>query len=174
MVKKLLTASLIGITSIIVNVSTSQSAPIDEMLPQDAIECIAKNIYFEARNESFAGQVSVGLVVLNRVNDSRFPSDVCGVVYQGRYGTNTKTSKINQCQFSWTCDGKSDNPKNQDKWFQAQRSAVMVYKMYKNGYDITDGATHYHASYVNPAWSRDATMQKKGNVDTHIFYKWGI
>jgi len=81
------------------------------------LTCLAKNIYFEARNEPFAGQFAVALVTLNRVNDTAFPDTICKVVYQGIHTTDG-FPKRDRCQFSWYCDGASDevrNPKAFDK-----------------------------------------------------------
>ena len=157
-------------------VSQSVSGIVDDLPPKEAIECIAKNIYYEARSESYAGQLSVGMVVLNRVNDSRFPSSICGVVYQGNM-SNMETPKKyrrGECQFSWVCDGSSRKPKNRAIWEQSLSTAKVVYRMYKQGFDITNGATHYHASYVSPAWSRSKELIRVGKVDSHVFYKWEI
>jgi spore germination cell wall hydrolase CwlJ-like protein len=46
------------------------------------IKCLTDNIYFEARGESQKGMEAVAYVTLNRVIDSRFPNNICGVVYQ--------------------------------------------------------------------------------------------
>ena len=67
-------------------------------------ECLAKNIYFEARNEPFVGQFAVALVTLNRVHDSAFPNTICDVVYEGIH-TARGFPKRDRCQFSWDCDG---------------------------------------------------------------------
>ena len=68
-----------------------------------ALMCLALNVYFEARNDTMVGQYAVAQVVINRVQSSKFPNDVCSVVKQSR---NDGT-----CQFSWYCDGKSDRPR---------------------------------------------------------------
>ena len=47
-----------------------------------ALMCLALNIYFEARNESIAGQIAVAEVTLNRVASKNYPNNVCGVIYQ--------------------------------------------------------------------------------------------
>ncbi len=47
------------------------------------VECLSLNMYHEARNQGTAGLLAVSNVVLNRVNDERFPDTVCGVVKQG-------------------------------------------------------------------------------------------
>lgn len=176
MVKKTILALTLFLSS---TASIMMSAPpvasaanIDDMLKTEAIECLAKNIYFESANESLAGQISVGMVVLNRVNDARFPSEICDVVYQGRYGKNERATRKNQCQFSWACDGKSDVARDKQKLDDAFKVAELVYQMHKKGYDITDGATHYHATYVDPKWNKDRNMKRITKVDTHIFYRW--
>lgn len=157
-------------------VTQSVSGVVDDLPKAEAIECIAKNIYYEARSESYAGQLSVGMVVLNRVNDSRFPDTVCGVVYQGKMSNHATPTKYRKgvCQFSWVCDGVADKPKNKAIWEQSLKTAKVVYRMYKQGFDITNGATHYHAVYVNPKWSTSGEMRRTGKVDSHVFYKWEI
>ena len=75
--------------------------------------CLAKNIYFEAGNQPLAGKVAVAQVVLNRMEHSAYPKDICGVGYQAKWKENWKGNMMpvrNQCQFSWYCDGKSDEP----------------------------------------------------------------
>ena len=64
------------------------------------LTCLAKNIYFEARNEPFAGQFAVALVTLNRVSDTTFPDTICKVVNQGIH-TADGFPKRDRCQFSW-------------------------------------------------------------------------
>jgi len=46
------------------------------------LDCLAKNIYHEARGESLQGKKAVANVTLNRVHSNLFPDTVCGVVYQ--------------------------------------------------------------------------------------------
>ena len=55
------------------------------LLAQDpeGMECLAKNIYFESRNQSHLGQMAVAHVTINRVLDKRYPDTVCKVVHQG-------------------------------------------------------------------------------------------
>ena len=47
------------------------------------VQCLAMNMYHEARDQGTAGGLAVSAVVLNRVKDSRFPNSVCEVVLQG-------------------------------------------------------------------------------------------
>ena len=136
--------------------------------------CLAQNIYFEARGSNLADKAAVADVVLDRVKDSRFPNTVCEVVYQGKQKPSWKDpNKMvmvrHQCQFSWYCDGKSDEPTQQEAWVQAQQIAyLMIYfEEYKG---ISEGATHYHATYVDPHWAKQ--KQLVGRIGSHIFYRW--
>lgn len=131
-------------------------------------DCLARNVYFEAKNQSIAGQLAVALVTLNRVEDRRFPSTVCGVVTQsGMDGRNAGRS----CQFSWYCDGKSNEPRRNTKaWETAVAVAQDAYRMHLNGFDVTNGATHFHATYVRPYWA--SSLNRVARIDDHIFYRW--
>lgn len=132
-------------------------------LSEREFDCLARNIYFEAGNQSMAGRVAVGLVTLNRANDPRFPSTICGVVQQA-------SSRRVICQFSWYClKGLRMKSLESDAWDSAKESAIMANHMYHKGYDITNGATHFHASYVKPAWAK--SLEKVARIDDHIFYK---
>jgi len=130
--------------------------------------CMALNIYYEARGSSMADQIGVSDVVLNRVQDTRYPNTVCEVVKQGKQHADGRM-KRNACQFSWYCDGKADVPKDQDAWVRAQTLAWRIMK-FNEFRGITEGATHYHAHYVNPRWARDLTFI--GTIGVHKFYRW--
>ena len=45
-------------------------------------ECMMRAMYFESNRSSAEGMLAVGTVVMNRVNDPRYPKSVCGVVGQ--------------------------------------------------------------------------------------------
>ena len=99
-----------------------------------ALTCIALAVYFEARSEPIAIQQMVADVVLNRVEDKRYPNDVCAVVWEPK-------------QFSWTHDGKSDIPRNRKAWVTAQavaRDSVEREQRFQ--------ATHYLNQGVNRQW----------------------
>lgn len=132
--------------------------------------CLAQNIYFESANQSFAGQIAVSHVVLNRVEDLQFPETICGVVYQAKMKENWKGNMIpirNQCQFSWFCDGKSDEPVDSITWLNSIRVADMVLSgQYP---DITEGSLWYHADFVKPYWSNQ--LELVTTIDNHLFYK---
>ena len=128
--------------------------------PAGEIECLALNIYFEARGEPEVGQLAVGHVVMNRVNSKRFPGTVCDVVQQGgelrRY----------RCQFSWWCDGRSDTPGNKRLWEKSAELALNVY--WGRSADPTHGALWYHADYVKPYWRKK--FERGPKIGRHIFY----
>ena len=130
--------------------------------------CMALNIYYEARGSNRADRIAVSDVVLNRVKDTRYPNTICNVVQQGMKHADG-SMKRNKCQFSWYCDGKSDWPTNMDAWVEAQQIAYNMV-IHKDARGITEGATHYHATYVTPRWARD--LQLVGRIGVHIFYRW--
>ena len=147
----------------------------------EELNCLAKNIYFEARNDLIAGQFAVADVVLNRVADKRFPNTICEVVQDGPVRESWKTAKTkdptdavyypvkHKCQFSWYCDGIDDVTNEKTPWLQAQAIAAMMTtsNIFRG---ITDGATHYHAHYVHPRWAK--TKYPIGTIGLHKFYKW--
>ena len=136
------------------------------------VECLAKNIYFEARNEPFAGQFAVALVTLNRVSDAAFPNTVCEVVYQGIHTTDG-FPKRDRCQFSWYCDGASDEVRNLVAFNTTQKIANLAMISYgsmkSQGLDYTEGAIYYHTYEINPRWS--TAYPKVGRIGEHIFYR---
>jgi spore germination cell wall hydrolase CwlJ-like protein len=119
------------------------------------IQCLADNAYYEAGNQTIKGKIAVTNVVMNRVNDGRFPSTPCGVIYQKHRGT---------CQFSWTCQGRK-RIQSMKQYFDARKVAEDVYL--NNVRDITKGAKFYHAHYVNPRWK----YRRVARVGDHIFYR---
>ena len=143
-------------------------------------ECIAKNMYFEARNQSLKGMIAVGHVTMNRVSDHRYPNTPCKVVYQAQHSkwwleTHGKWHPLkNRCQFSWYCDGKSDKipPQDAELYKQIRGIAQRIYYGYDSFliYDFTKGATHYHADYVYPDWVESKTQTV--TIGKHIFYRW--
>jgi len=130
-------------------------------VPDEQKYCLTQNVYFEARNQSTLGQIAVARVTLNRVNNPQYPNTICGVVWQDK-------------QFSWTHDGKSDEPGEtyleQKAWKHAEQVAhdalvdVVLQKI-----DPVEGSVMFHADYVTPGWA-DA-YDKVVSIDDHIFYK---
>lgn len=133
-----------------------------------AVMCLAMNIYHEARGEPLAGQLAVGFSTMNRVASKRYPDTVCGVVHQAKYhGWDMVNPIKHRCQYSWFCDGLSDNPQDG----KAMLESVLISKhiFAETITDISEGATHYHARYVNPYWADDMTVVLE--IGQHIFYK---
>ena len=140
------------------------------MLLETALVCLALNTYHEAKNQSMIGQVATAQVVMNRVADSRYPNTVCEVVKQGPKYKGSDVPVRHKCQFSWFCDGKSDEPKRDSKeWRMAQEYARIVLSG-RIVLDVTEGATHYHATYVKPSWAKAKTRTTR--IESHIFYRW--
>jgi len=137
--------------------------------------CLAENVYHEARNQPLAGQMAVISVTINRTNDSRFPNTICGVVKQGPSrpswkGTGEMIPVRHRCQFSWYCDGKSDEISNKEAFEDILLLTDSVVSGSIKVLDITEGATHYHADYVMPDWAK--TKTKTIEIEDHIFYRW--
>ena len=149
------------------------------------LDCLAKNIYHEARGESDAGKLAVAHVTLNRVNSDRFPDTVCGVVHQAVYSKwwlEVKGRKVpvrNKCQFSWYCDGKSDaivltNEKGQpivrniEAWQASQHIAMQVLLGLTE--DPTGGAKwYYNPDLADPYWKH--SYIKTVQVGAHKFMR---
>lgn len=129
------------------------------------VRCLAENIYFEARSESTAGRIAVALVTLNRVDHPKFPDTVCGVVKQTKYYPSGRID-LHSCQFSWYCDGKSDEP-TESCWDEIVLLASIMLGW--DATDITNGALWYHSKKVNPKWA--SHYIKTVSIDNHIFYK---
>ena len=127
---------------------------------QRQVDCLADNIYYEAGYEPEDGKVAVALVTLNRMQDPRFPKDICSVVKQKVKST---------CQFTWFCTNPQGAFTDRAKqvYEQAQQVAVFVYVNHEKLTDITGGALFYHADYVNPRWKLERTT----TIGRHIFYK---
>lgn len=124
------------------------------------MKCLAEAVYYEARSEATSGQIAVAEVIMNRVKDHRYPNTACDVVYQG-------ATRTTGCQFTFTCDGALDRGPRGTRWEKAKTIAAHV--MLKLEEPRTGGATHYHATYVNPVWN--AGLIQTSHIGTHIFYR---
>ncbi len=132
------------------------NAPIVKYTNEE-VTCLARNIYFEARNQSILGQQSVAWVTMNRVHDKKWPNEVCAVVYQRK-------------QFSWTIKYAKNTPQNKFLYDIAIVIAQNILHESRNGgEDVSQGALYYHADYVNPRWNK--RVVKISKIDAHIFYK---
>ena len=126
----------------------------------EELTCLALNVYFEARGEPAIGKAAVAHVTMNRAASNRFPETICKVIRQGG------EARLNRCQFSWWCDGRSDQPLNRRSWEQAREIAHDVYWNVVS--DPTAGALWYHADYVKPYWAR--AFAKGPRIGQHLFY----
>jgi hypothetical protein len=131
-----------------------------------AERCLAQAVHFEARNQPYKGQVAVAQVVINRVFSSFYPDDVCEVIYQN-------ADRHLACQFTFACDGKSEAITERGAWARARRIARQTLdgRLYV---PAVGTATHYHAVYVHPYWTRE--MHKLVREGMHNFYRpiaWG-
>jgi hypothetical protein len=125
------------------------------------ISCMAQAIYFEARGESYRGQVAVGQVVMNRLAHPIYPKDICDVVYQNQ-------QMHNACQFSFACDGIPETIDDSTAWTQARQIAEGVINGSLYLPDV-GRATHYHATYVYPDWA--PRLKRVTKIGHHVFYQ---
>lgn len=131
-------------------------------LDEKEVDCLALNMYHEARDQGNAGLIAVAHVTLTRVKSWRFKDTYCSVIKDGYVPGRL------DCHFSWYCDGKSDKPKEKGtyqtirylaRWFILNNEYVI---------DPTGGATHYHKRTIVPWWV--ASMEYRGAVKDHLFY----
>ncbi len=127
---------------------------------QREIDCLARNIYFEARLEPEEGRRAVAHVVLNRVADERWPNTPCRVIAEGFPDAGVL------CQFSWYCDSRPNWPQRGAHWRDALALAQQVYRGHAP--DPTGGALWYHADYVDPDWRH--ALRQGPRIGRHIFY----
>jgi N-acetylmuramoyl-L-alanine amidase len=156
-----------------------QLSPIFIKIPEptyafvDEFECLRTNLYHEAGNQGRRGMEAVALVTLTRVKTKHYPDTVCGVVTQAVVVNGAV--KRNRCQFSWYCDGKSDVPNLKNKLEQeAWDRATLVAREALEGKvkDFLGGATHYHATYVNPKFANvPQRYHRVAKVGIHVFYR---
>jgi len=122
--------------------------------------CLAEALYFEARGENLNGLVAVSEVILNRVDDRRYPNSVCGVINQG-------TGERFRCQFTYTCDGRPETITEK----RAYERVGKVARLMVDGAPrlLTSGATHYHTKAVHPKWGR--VFARTATIGFHHFYR---
>lgn len=125
------------------------------------LDCLTRNIYWEAANEPFEGKVGVAQVTINRWESGRWADTLCGVVYQ----KNVFYEKI-VCQFSWYCENNHRvRPIHKDLYKESEEVAKKV--LLENfRLPSLKQAYYYHATYVNPGWNKP----KITVIGRHIFY----
>jgi len=129
--------------------TASAHAPASPKLPSlKEFNCLVKNIYYEARGESVAGKIAVGIVTMNRLRHIDYPDTICKVVYQSK-------------QFSWTNTPMKKHKINAEEWQQSINAATAAFNSTK-----VFPATHYHNLTVRPAWG----LRRIAQIGKHIFY----
>ncbi|MFN2646586.1 MAG: cell wall hydrolase [Burkholderiales bacterium] len=129
----------------------------------ESLQCLARNIYFEARGEPLAGQFAVAEVTMNRKASRYFPRTVCEVVYQQNWDSRRKRMVG---AFSWTELKRVPEPVGEE-WLRAQQVAEAVY--YNKYTPQLQGALYFHASYVRPDWAME--KRRVTRIGRHVFYK---
>ncbi len=122
--------------------------------------CLTEALYFEARGEPVEGQYAVAEVILNRVDHANYPDSICGVINQG-------TGRQFACQFTYTCDGRPEEIGDENAWHRLGHIARIMIDGAPR--DLTAGATHYHADFVNPQWASLYPMT--ADIGIHHFYR---
>ncbi|MCA6106502.1 cell wall hydrolase [Bradyrhizobium cenepequi] len=138
----------------------------DEKSRAKSEKCLAEAVYFEARGEAVRGQIAVAQVVLNRAFSGKYPTTVCGVVYQNKY-------RHLACQFTFACDNVRDVIREPDMWDRARKIAKEMLDG-RLWLPEVDKSTHYHAYWVRPSWVSE--MKKMYKFGVHTFYRpraWG-
>nr|WP_295892375.1 cell wall hydrolase [uncultured Devosia sp.] len=128
-------------------------------------DCLAQAIYHEARGESEVGQLAVANVIVNRARSGKFPSTLCGVIYQNA------EKGYHRCQFTFACDGRSDAPGERRAWARSAALAQDVYAEFALGDAvgaIPGSALYYHTTNVRPNWAN--TYSAVAQIGSHIFY----
>ena len=133
--------------------------PVGEDPLDDAITCLSRTIYWETRGEGAAGMEAVANVVMNRLGHEGFPNTICEVVRQGR--------EKGACQFSWWCDGRSDDAEEEKSYAIAKEIARKA--LNRQLTDRTGGALYFHQRKVTPKWSNEYIRTVE--VGEHVFYK---
>jgi spore germination cell wall hydrolase CwlJ-like protein len=160
------------------------------------IECMARNIFYEAGGEPTEGKIAVGVVTLNRAQDGRFGRTVCDVVKArtvvvknqeikrtevvrvGYFGSAIEVEKreivakeVPVCQFSWTCAGYARKPKTDDeRWLESQAIAQKLAEgEFQEERAKYGSALFFHNTAVRPIWAR--TKQLVTRTGHHFFYE---
>jgi spore germination cell wall hydrolase CwlJ-like protein len=167
------TAGLVAITLVVISVcqhkfdelrSGVEAMPAGYVTATEKIrqlDCLTRNIYWEAASEPFEGKVAVAQVTMNRLASGRFGDSVCGVIYQ----KNIFYERV-ICQFSWVCETThKTRPVYPPLWAESELVAkkVMLENFRLPG---LKEALYYHADYVSPGWQKP----KLDKIGHHIFY----
>ena len=164
----LLLTVLITFDQLIVENTIVEETKVAKLVDPKQLNCLAKNIFYEAGSEPLNGQAAVARVVMNRIAHG-FGKNPCAVVYQTAQVdklVDDEVQKVKLCQFSWVCEGKADPNKNSTKYKQAEQVAydVLAYDAYKDVVPRT--ALFFHNLNVDPLWP----YKQVAKIGNHIFY----
>lgn len=127
-------------------------------------KCLSEALYYEARGEGAGGQKAVAEVVFHRMNHGNYGHSICAVVYEGKGHPG--------CQFSFTCNGEMNRPKQMAAWQQSEALAAQILTGQVPLKNATGGALNYHAVSVAPDWAD--TMDKTTQIGNHVFYRGAV
>lgn len=118
------------------------------------MQCLAKNIYHEARGEGIAGMMGVAQVTLNRVDTQyRGKKTLCGVVHDSH-------------QFSWTKDIQKTKKLDKPSWQQSLHIAQLVLLGVRIK-EIEDSIYFHSHKIKSPIWTKNLSVNKK--IGQHIY-----
>lgn len=138
------------------------------------LHCLALNAYFDAADDGPLPERAVSHVVLNRVDDQRWPGSVCEVVFERTFSSDEGRMVG---QFDWTTDDEPNAvpaadlgqpaPPFESPWATAVISALRA--MLEDD-DPTSGATHYYdpGDFV-PVWTASPRIEDRGRFGKHVF-----
>ena len=140
----------------LINTNIQNAGGVSAAVADRETRCLAENIYYESRGEPLKGQLAVAKVTLNRL-DEGYAKSICGVVKQG-------------CQFSWVCNGAVARPFGY-AWTQAVGIALVALNESGKVEDPTNGATYFHATYIEwqPGWRK--VQESVRQIGNHVFYR---
>lgn len=145
--------------------NASNDVQLETIAANDAnmqLNCLAQNIYWEARGEPLAGKIAVAQVTLNRAVDERFEDSVCGVVFE-----RTKTRIKEICQFSWVCSIKNAAAKIDPELYETHKEIARLVLFENVRITHLSDALYFHSDSVRPGWNKNRIMK----IGKHIFYR---
>jgi spore germination cell wall hydrolase CwlJ-like protein len=175
-------------------VDVIMSPIVDINVSSKDVDCLAKNIYYEAGSELEEGKVAVAMVTINRVRDGRFGRSVCSVVDQrttrvksievtetrmvqvGMFGRpeavkqkSMVVQNVDVCQFSWRCMFVRKPKDADERWTASQEVAARLLKGdYATWQSKYSDALYFHSTAIRPAWAKQKQIVTR--TGGHIFY----
>jgi spore germination cell wall hydrolase CwlJ-like protein len=139
--------------------ATTTSEAVEDLLTE--YHCLSEVMYYEARGEGEEGERAVAEVVFDRLAQRHHGKTICDVVYEA--------AGKSSCQFSFTCDGSIDRPKDRKAWRAAEILAARILARELGQFRDVEGATHYHAAGAHPSWASE--FDETAKIGNHIFYR---